>query len=196
MKLKNREKYTQIIQAAVYMFTNKGFYQTTVAEIAREAGVGKGTVYTYFENKEALFLAIIEEGLQQITIKVEENRDPEADPRLQLKQAIMATLNFFAEHRDFCIFLVREHFSYDQSIKEQAEKLYYQPNSPFREILFQGREKGIFEFEHLDTLTAGLTGAIFSSAFYWFIFSSHFPVSKIYSTLENLFFHNLLGNGD
>ncbi len=194
MKAKISEKYSRIIEAGVNVFTRKGFYKATVEEVAREAGVGKGTVYTYFQNKEALFEAIIEEGIKEMARVVEETRNPQDDPRRQLKKAIFSILDFFSKHRDFCIFLVREHFGYNQSIKEQAEKFHSRYNSIFNTILQQGREKGIFKFEHLDTLSFGLTGAVFSAAFYWFLFADEFPMQKIYQTIEDLFFNNLLGD--
>lgn len=194
MKTKAREKYSRIIEAGVNVFTRKGFHGATVEEVAREAGVGKGTVYTYFQNKEALFLAIIDEGINEMARVVEENRDPGANPREQLKQSIYSILQFFSEHREFCIFLVREHFSYNQSLKEQAEKFQSRYNTVFGKILQQGKEQGLFNFEHQDTLASGLTGTIFSSAFYWFMFSDEFPVSKIYKTIEDLLFNNILGD--
>ncbi len=194
MKTKTGEKYTRIIEAGVNVFTRKGFHKATVEEVAREAGVGKGTVYTYFQNKEALFLAIINEGINEMARVVEETRNPEDNPRQQLKQSIYSILDFFSKHREFCIFLVREHFSYNQSIKEQAEKFHSRYNTVFGKILQQGKEQGLFEFEHLDTLSSGLTGAVFSAAFYWFMFSDEFPIEKIYQTIEDLLFKNLLGD--
>ncbi len=193
MDKRNREKYSRIINAGVNIFMRKGFYQTTVEEVAREAGVGKGTVYNYFANKEALFLAIIDDGIENLVNYVEESRDKNTDPRAQLQQAIRAVLDFFAHHREFCIFLVREHFSYSHSLRDQVEKFHQQHNAIFRDILEQCKEKGLFDLEYLDTLTAGITGAVFSSAFYWFMFREEFPVNKIYQTIEEMFFNNLFG---
>ena len=48
-------KREQILLAAIEMFLDKDYYQVTIIEIARLAGVGKGTVYEYFSSKELLF---------------------------------------------------------------------------------------------------------------------------------------------
>lgn len=52
------DKYAQIILAAKVAFEDKG-YRVSMADIARRAGVAKQTLYNYFDNKEALFAAVI-----------------------------------------------------------------------------------------------------------------------------------------
>jgi AcrR family transcriptional regulator len=55
-----KEKRTQIIKAAAQVFAQKGYAGTVIAEIAACAGIGKGTVYEYFDSKEDLFFAVFE----------------------------------------------------------------------------------------------------------------------------------------
>jgi len=50
----------QIIAAALACFARAGYHATTMADVATQAGVSKGTPYLYFESKEALFLALHE----------------------------------------------------------------------------------------------------------------------------------------
>ena len=50
-----------ILEAAIVRFGRDGFRATAVADIARDAGVGGTVAYAYFPNKEALFLAAIDE---------------------------------------------------------------------------------------------------------------------------------------
>jgi AcrR family transcriptional regulator len=51
----------QIVVAALACFAETGYYATTMADVAAQAGVSKGTPYLYFESKEALFIALHEE---------------------------------------------------------------------------------------------------------------------------------------
>jgi len=51
----------QIIAAALACFARAGYHATTMADVAAQAGVSKGTPYLYFESKEALFIALGEE---------------------------------------------------------------------------------------------------------------------------------------
>jgi AcrR family transcriptional regulator len=50
----------QILEAATRVFAEKGFRRATTREVAREAGVSEGTIYNYFEDKDALLMAIME----------------------------------------------------------------------------------------------------------------------------------------
>src|SRR5215813_658521 len=51
---------SQILDAATKVFGEKGFHQTTIKDIAKEAGIADGTIYNYFENKMALMLGILD----------------------------------------------------------------------------------------------------------------------------------------
>lgn len=55
------ERRQNILEAATRIFALRGFEGATVAEIAREAGIAKGTIYLYFKSKDKIFRAIIEE---------------------------------------------------------------------------------------------------------------------------------------
>jgi AcrR family transcriptional regulator len=53
----------EIISAALEVFADRGFAATKLEDVARRAGVTKGTIYLYFENKEALFKALIRQTI-------------------------------------------------------------------------------------------------------------------------------------
>lgn len=55
------ERREHILDAAMQIFENKGFAATNVAEIASLAGIAKGTIYLYFESKQQIFAAILNE---------------------------------------------------------------------------------------------------------------------------------------
>ena len=54
------DKKQRILDAAFERFSHFGFLKTTVDEIARQAQVGKGTVYSYFASKEEILLSLVE----------------------------------------------------------------------------------------------------------------------------------------
>jgi AcrR family transcriptional regulator len=64
-------KRRQIVAAAERVFNGQGFGRTRVADIALEAGVGKGTVYEYFASKDELFFAVFESLQQSVTERIE-----------------------------------------------------------------------------------------------------------------------------
>lgn len=62
----------EIIEAALDLFVANGFKGTRLDEVARKAGVSKGTVYLYFESKEALFRAVISQIIVPELVKAEQ----------------------------------------------------------------------------------------------------------------------------
>jgi AcrR family transcriptional regulator len=62
----------EIISAALEVFADSGFAATKLEDVARRAGVTKGTIYLYFENKEALFKALIRQTIVPVIAQGEE----------------------------------------------------------------------------------------------------------------------------
>lgn len=60
------EKHESILAAAERLFVRYGFKKTTIEDVAAEAGVGKGTIYSYFRGKEELLLAYSDRCWHQI----------------------------------------------------------------------------------------------------------------------------------
>ena len=61
----------EIVAAALEVFVERGFAATKLEDVARRAGVTKGTIYLYFENKEALFKAVVRETIVPVIAKGE-----------------------------------------------------------------------------------------------------------------------------
>src|SRR5438552_18710921 len=57
--LLGKARRAQILDAATKVFAEKGFHRATVKDIARAAGVADGTIYTYFENKTAVLVGLL-----------------------------------------------------------------------------------------------------------------------------------------
>src|ERR1700724_808949 len=55
------ERPQEILEAAFVEFSRNGYAMTTLDQIAERAGVTKGTIYVYFENKEHLFISMVRE---------------------------------------------------------------------------------------------------------------------------------------
>ncbi len=67
-RIKRKEKITrarkrQILKAAINVFSTKGYGESTMADIAREAGIGVGTIYNYYKNKHELFISLFHKML-------------------------------------------------------------------------------------------------------------------------------------
>ena len=62
-KRRKEARPSELLEAALHLFVEKGFAATRLEDVAARAGVSKGTLYLYFENKDALFKAVIQEGI-------------------------------------------------------------------------------------------------------------------------------------
>lgn len=60
------EKRARVIDAATKEFAKKGYHDASVSSIAEKAGISVGAIYKYFENKQDLFLTIIDESIVRI----------------------------------------------------------------------------------------------------------------------------------
>ena len=59
-------KYHLILEAAIKVFARQGFYQSTIAQVAREAGVADGTIYLYFKNKDDILVQFFNYRTKQV----------------------------------------------------------------------------------------------------------------------------------
>ncbi|MFZ3130417.1 MAG: TetR/AcrR family transcriptional regulator [Desulfosporosinus sp.] len=69
------EKYTDIMKAAIRVFSEHGFDGAKMEYIAKEAGIGKGTVYEYFASKERLFEEILKFSVEKFSLGLKESID-------------------------------------------------------------------------------------------------------------------------
>lgn len=65
MKSKSAEKRLALLQAAFAVVAEKGYFETKVEDVARRAGVAKGTVYIYFKDKPAIYIGLVDWLLEQ-----------------------------------------------------------------------------------------------------------------------------------
>ena len=87
-------KREQILEGARRIFLEQGFEAASMNDITRAAGVSKGTIYVYFENKEDLFAELIEHQRRLIT----ETVSHAVDGHLPLAEALSAFGTLFATH--------------------------------------------------------------------------------------------------
>ena len=74
------QKIKEIAQTALKLFAQKGYAGTNVGQIAKSAGIGKGTIYEYFETKEDIFIAAIMEWISQFEFQLSAHLEKIDDP--------------------------------------------------------------------------------------------------------------------
>jgi len=89
-----------IIDAALKLFANKGYHGTSIAEIAKEAGISKGLAYNYFNSKQDLVEAVIE-LLENFVAGLFSEAEKLSDPYEKLALFVEVTLDNIKENKEF-----------------------------------------------------------------------------------------------
>ena len=87
--------------AAVKLFTEKGFEQTSIEDIAKEAGIGKTTVYGYFSNKNDIFIDYCDEELDHAFTSLQTTESSEKPLCERLVDFFMIKFSFVTQNREF-----------------------------------------------------------------------------------------------
>jgi len=99
-KRKNNEKYHRIIEAATKVFAKKGFYQSKISEIAKEAKVADGTIYIYFENKDDILISLFEEQMKAVIDNMKAQISGIDDPAKRLERFASTHLGLIEKNQD------------------------------------------------------------------------------------------------
>lgn len=99
------DKYHQIIDAAIKVFARKGLEKGKIADIAKEAGIGKGTVYEYFRSKDEIFKAIEANLFAHFQAMFQTLKTEPLKPSEKLGKFISGGLDLFIEMGDAMLIL-------------------------------------------------------------------------------------------
>jgi AcrR family transcriptional regulator len=92
MRLRDENKRKLIVQTAVKLFSEQPFDKVRLDDVAAAAGVGKGTVYIYFKNKEELYYSLITEGFTELLTQVKEKLATQGGTATEKLRTITAAL--------------------------------------------------------------------------------------------------------
>jgi len=145
-KRQPEQTYERILNAATFEFADKGLSGARVDAIAERAGANKRMLYHYFGNKEALYLAVMEEAYQSIRA-AEQALELESRPPIDaIKELVRFTFNYFVEHPEFMRLLNNENLYNAQYIRQSAKirKLHFPLVDYIEMVLKRGEAEGIF----------------------------------------------------
>ena len=150
-KKKNTKK--AILAAAVELFSIHGFEKTSIAQLARTAGVGKGTVYGYFKTKQDLLLAFCEDEIEYIHEQLNSRTNKDAPIFEQLITVFMAEFEYVTRNPEFGRLYMQEIVFPKKLLaikREESDNKFFDMIFP---ILRRGQERGEirreFELLHL-----------------------------------------------
>lgn len=92
------DRRQQILEAAAKSFSLFGYKATTMDQVAKIANVGKGTIYTFFANKEELFNAIVVKMIEEMRVEADHAADPNDSFQEKAHARLMHILKFRETH--------------------------------------------------------------------------------------------------
>lgn len=95
--LRGQDRKQQILRVAGRLFSAHGFADASIEDICREAGIARGTLYQYFENKESVMLEVMNQLCQRVSDVLE--RRPRITPVKGVNQAPVAMIVVFCRKR-------------------------------------------------------------------------------------------------
>ena len=144
MATKSNTKHDRIIDAAVKTFARKGFFNSKVSEIAKEAQVADGTIYLYFKNKDDILISIFEEKMDIIIKRVKVELDKLDDPVSRIKCFITLHLNLIEEDRNLAEVIQVELRQSNKFIREYRGSKFFDYLNIISSIIRDGQKSGVF----------------------------------------------------
>ena len=101
-------KRQRILDAALKLFAHEPYQAVTMDRVAVAAGVAKGTLYLYFPSKDALYLGVLNDGLDTAYRTYQGSADPKLPVVERMRRSIAVAVEFFDQRRDFLQFYATE----------------------------------------------------------------------------------------
>lgn len=155
-----------ILRAATQVFAEQGYQAATMDAIAGRAGIGKGTLYEYFRDKQDLFFAVFDDYIASMARLARQSVElPSASAAAQIQQAIHTVLAMSAEERDLFP-LVFEFWSASTAPNrhERVATMFRDTYAQFRTLIAGQIRKGQQEGEFDRTADASRIAAVLVGA--------------------------------
>ncbi len=141
-RAEKNNKYHQILEAAVRVFARQGFYQSTIAQIAKEAGVADGTIYLYFKNKDDILVQFFSYRTKQVFESFREEVDRAQTSADKLRNLVRRHLAEFQRDRDGAVVYQVETHQSSRLAEDQIREMSQMYRDLISEIVEQGQQEG------------------------------------------------------
>jgi len=136
---------SDILSAAEKVFAAKGFYGSTMDEIARSAEFGTGSLYKYFRGKKDLYFSLIDEKVGEIMRLVTTELEKDLAPVDRIRSILRLQLSFIQRNRDFFKIYISERGRFEWNIKDDLGKGVHENFLAYIDSLEEVMRQGIEE---------------------------------------------------
>lgn len=149
-KMTVQKTKAKLVDVARQLFAKRGVEETTMNEIATACGKGRRTLYTYFKNKEEIYLAVVKAELDMLSEKMEHVAERPVPPHEKIMELIMTHLDAIkmVVYRNGTL---RAGFFRNIWKVEWARKSFDRKKIMiFRKVLQDGKENGYFDVDNVE----------------------------------------------
>ncbi|MDY6823036.1 MAG: TetR/AcrR family transcriptional regulator [Thermodesulfobacteriota bacterium] len=191
----NPDKYHKILEAAIGVVAEEGFFNATISRIAKAAGVADGTIYLYFKNKNDILLHFFNYKTRHVFDEFRKEVDKSDDARGKLLNLIRVHLREFQKDRNMAMVFQAEarQIRYFELYIKDITNMYFELVG---EILVLGQQEGTFR-KGLDTglVKRYILGAVDEVINTWLHSIGQYDLEEKADALVDLFI-NGIGSGE
>jgi TetR/AcrR family fatty acid metabolism transcriptional regulator len=136
------DKRARILDGALRVFAAKGFYNTRVSEVAKEAGVADGTIYNYFKSKDDLLISLFEDRMARILSRLE--AELKGDVEARIRRYIELHLSMAEVDPELAEFVTVELRQSDKFLREYDNPKFQEYLRVLSSLIEQGQAQGVF----------------------------------------------------
>ncbi len=152
------ESKKKIIDAAMAVFSTKGYAKANIREIAKAAGISVGGVYLYFRNKEELYKSLINNRMRDIGSRLEITAGSAGSAAEALSNFMKLHLEHALKHKEFILLHIREHgFTFGVNEKRQ---FFRKQRTLIENIIQRGIQSGEFRKCNADHMAKMIMGSL------------------------------------
>ncbi|HEX8721971.1 MAG TPA: TetR/AcrR family transcriptional regulator [Pyrinomonadaceae bacterium] len=182
------DKREAIMRAATKVFARSGYFNSKVADVAREAGVADGTVYLYFKSKEEILRSIFERNTSEAVRAGREELARIDDPREKLRRIARHHLERLGADRDLAVVFQVELRGTTKFMEEFSAAGLAEYLGLIREVFEEGQAAGVFRAGLKAKLVAKvLFGALDEMATNWILSKRRYKLAPMADEVLDIF---------
>ncbi|MGQ9610962.1 MAG: TetR/AcrR family transcriptional regulator [bacterium] len=185
------ERKDRIIESARELFARFGLKKTTMDEIAEKCGMGKASLYYYFQSKEDIFKSVIKKELELFKKRVEETLSKESSPQEKLRAFIVARFTRLKEISNYYSTLKDEYLEHYAFVEKERTEFTNWEIQTIQFILDEGIQKGIFETSDSKLTAVVITYALKGLEFPWSIEKDMIDIETAINLMLPVFFRGI-----
>lgn len=186
------DKRQAILRSAIRVFARNGYFNSKVADIAREAGVADGTVYLYFKSKEEILHSIFDRSVEEALGAAKERVQRLADPREKLRQIAHMHLERLGADRDLAVVFQVELRGSTKFMEEFSAAGFAEYLALIRSTFEEGQRAGLFRAElNARVVAKVLFGALDEMATNWILSKRRYKLAPMADQVLDIFLNGV-----